>query len=340
MRKQPKPTVQILRCSWVVFFFSVLFGVAHALPRLEVNGPVLTLTLKEPSNAEADAVNGRPWITDVAAVKPKATWSLRTNPTPFPRLLPALKQLRTDVGYEYHRCRQAPSSIETTARFSTAQGDLVVQPSYDVPNRKQTLLVQASRGASYVLAKFGGNPTGSGAGKRMTSTLVNLIKGSFLLHLPYATVSAVRLTPSFDFAKRDLSCTVEAVTGGPARTKAVLNLDYYNPTLTVVHALDERNTIAPEINLYNAKIVYQWDLLLGAAGSSLRTKVDPVTAIHVRGLCVLDFSSFICKLIALAINTRDSFYTAMCFFRLQVTWTDVSAAGGTWVTDVRLRKYK
>lgn len=271
------------------------FQAAHAFPRFEVNGPVVTLTLKEPSSAADDAVHGRPWITDLSSVRPKATWSVRTSPSPFPRLLPALKQLRADIGYEYHRLRQAPSSVEATARFSTRYGDLIVQPSYDVPTARNTLLVQASRGASYVLAKLGG---GSGS---TSKRLISAIKGSFLLNLPYASVSAVRLTPSWDCLKRDLACTVEAVTGGPSRTKAVLNLDYYNPTLTVVHALDERNTIAPEINLYNAKIVYQWDLLLGGSGSSLRTKVDPVTAIHV-------------------------------------TWTDVSASGGTWVTDVRLRK--
>ena len=272
---------------------AISLTVARAAPRFEVNGPVVTLTLKEPSSA-SDEASGRPWITDVSSVRPKATWSVRTNPSPFPRLLPTLKQFRADIGFEYHRLRQAPSWFEATARFSTQEGDLVIQPSYDVPSRRQTLLVQASRGASYILAKFGGSTP--------SRRLVSALKGSFLLNLPYASISAVRLTPAWDFVKRDLACTVEAVTGGPSRTKAVLSLDYYNPTLTVVHALDERNTIAPEINLYNAKIIYQWDLLLGESGSSLRTKVDPVTAIHV-------------------------------------TWTDVSASGGTWVTDVRLRKY-
>ena len=276
--RQSQSFDQILRCSLLCCL--LLLGVSNALPRFEVNGPVVTLTLKEPSNA-ADDVHGRPWITDVASVRPKATWSVRTSPSPFPRLLPALKQLRADIGYEYHRLRQAPSSLEATARFSTSEGDLVLQPSYDVPTRKQTLLVQASRGASYVLAKFGGGAISGSSSASPRRSLVSFLKGSFLLNLPYASVSAVRLTPSWDFLKQDLSCVIEAVTGGPARTKAVLNLDYYNPTLTVVHALDERNTIAPEINLYNAKIVYQWDLLLGPAGSSLRTKVDPVTAIHV-----------------------------------------------------------
>ena len=278
--RQSKSFLQTLQCSLVGLFF--LLGVSQAIPRFQVNGPVVTLTLKEPSNA-ADDVHGRPWITDVSSVRPKATWSIRTNPSPFPRLLPALKQLRADIGYEYHRLRQAPSTVEATARFSTREGDLVIQPSYDVPTRKQTVLVQASRGASYVLAKLGGSPTATTPAGRLVSAL----KGSFLLNLPYATISAVRLTPSWDFDKKDLACTIEAATGGPARTKAVLYMDYYNPTLTVIHSLDERNTIAPEINLYNAKITYQWDLLLGSAGSSLRTKVDPVTAVHV--------SSFVAK---------------------------------------------
>jgi hypothetical protein len=280
-----------------------------AAPRVEVNGPVVTLTLKEPSSTssggssskthDAFAVveggaGARPWITDLASIRPKASWSIRTSPTPFPDLLPALKQLRADVIYEYHRLRTSPSAIEATARLSTAQADLVIQPVWDLVSRKTSVLLQASRGANYVLAKLGGGPSGNARRSGLSA-----LKGSFLVNLPYATVGAVRLTPAWDGLRHDVALTLEAITGGPSRTKAVLHLDAYNPTLTVVHALDDRNVIAPEINLANAKIVYQWDLKLGPHGSSLRTKVDPVTAIHL-------------------------------------TWTDVSASGGSWVTDVRL----
>jgi hypothetical protein len=279
-----------------------------AAPRLEVNGPVVTLTLKEPSSTSGSSsssavkhdafavveggAGARPWITDLASVRPKASWSIRTSPTPFPDLLPALKQLRADVIYEYHRVRSRPSAIEATARLSTKHVDVVVQPVWDLVARHTSVLVQASRGANYVLAKLGG-------GRARQPPGLTALKGSFLVQLPYATVGALRLTPAWDGLRHDVALTLEAITGGPSRTKALLHLDAHNPTLTVVHALDDRNVIAPEINLANAKIVYQWDLKLGPHGSSLRTKVDPVTAIHL-------------------------------------TWTDVSASGGSWVTDIRL----
>ena len=56
------------------------------------------------------------------------------------------------------------------------------------------------------------------------------------------------------------------------------------------------HVIAPEISLYNAKIIYQWNIALQSG--SIRTKVDPTSAIHV-------------------------------------TWTDKSMTG-KWVTDFRL----
>ena len=55
------------------------------------------------------------------------------------------------------------------------------------------------------------------------------------------------------------------------------------------------HVISPEISLYNARIVYQWNIALNSG--SIRTKVDPTDAVYV-------------------------------------TWTDKSMTG-KWVTDVR-----
>lgn len=52
-------------------------------------------------------------------------------------------------------------------------------------------------------------------------------------------LSAVRITPTIDLARGQASCLIEGTTASQ-RTKAVLNLEYDNPTLTVVHSLDER----------------------------------------------------------------------------------------------------
>eukprot|EP00529_Nitzschia_sp_RCC80_P019776 CAMPEP_0113501516 /NCGR_PEP_ID=MMETSP0014_2-20120614/33002_1 /TAXON_ID=2857 /ORGANISM="Nitzschia sp." /LENGTH=435 /DNA_ID=CAMNT_0000396121 /DNA_START=20 /DNA_END=1327 /DNA_ORIENTATION=+ /assembly_acc=CAM_ASM_000159 len=109
-------------------------------------------------------------------------------------------------------------------------------------------------------------------------------------------LSAVRITPTIDLNRGQASCLVEATTGSE-RTKAALNLEYDNPTLTVVHSLDDRNTIAPQISLYNARILYQWDVALDSG--TIRTKVDPMSSIEIK-------------------------------------WTDRSMGGGKWVTDVRV----
>ena len=59
--------------------------------------------------------------------------------------------------------------------------------------------------------------------------------------------------------------------------------------------MERRNTIAPEISLYDAAILYQWNIALDSG--SIRTRVDPTSAVHV-------------------------------------TWTDRSM-NGKWVTDLQ-----
>ena len=55
-------------------------------------------------------------------------------------------------------------------------------------------------------------------------------------------LSAIRVTPTIDLEGGQASCLIEATTRSE-RTKAVLNLEYDNPTLTVVHSLDARYVI-------------------------------------------------------------------------------------------------
>lgn len=125
--------------------------------------------------------------------------------------------------------------------------------------------------------------------------LLQMVKGCYQATLPYVSLGAVRVTPAVDLTRGQASCLVEATTG-TQRTKAVLNLEYDNPTLSVIHTLNERNTIAPEISLNDASILYQWNLALDSG--SIRTVVNP---------------------------TSD----------VRVTWTDRSM-NGKWVTDVRM----
>ncbi|KAL7565525.1 hypothetical protein ACA910_003806 [Epithemia clementina (nom. ined.)] len=151
--------------------------------------------------------------------------------------------------------------------------------------------------------------------------------GSFYFDLPYKSLQSIRLNPQLDFSSSypDFTCQIEATIGGGGGggggltgavlrrqqqqrgrwmsppTKAILNLEYNNPTLSVVHPINEWNTVSPEISIYSAKITYQWDVKLNSNGSStLCTKIDPMDAITL-------------------------------------TWTDpCQLGGGSWVADLRL----
>lgn len=227
-----------------------------------------------------------------------------------------------------------PTFVEGTARFRNErlESEMMIQPSYELQSQRANLVLQLTQGASYLLTRWTtrrssrrqtyyvypdeDDEKGEQIVPKATSTssstisspgiwkYLDMIRASYQVNFPAgSSVSHIRITPSYDVTNQEPTCVVEGVTGGSARTKAVLKLQTgANPsTLTVVHALDDRNTIAPEISLRNAKITYQWNLALSLDGtSSIRTKVDPTSAI-------------------------------------QVTWTDTSTVdGGRWVTDIRL----
>ena len=105
------------------------------------------------------------------------------------------------------------------------------------------------------------------------------------------------MTPSIDFSSMSqvtsMSKTELIIEGesGTGRTSAILNLKSFgDSTLTVVHALDSKNIIAPEISLSSAKILYHWDVSLDNGGS-IRTRVDPTSAIQVVWTDVKGFSN-------------------------------------------------
>lgn len=266
---------------------------ASKIPRFSVNGPVVTLTLKNPESESPSSEDPRPWPIDWASLRPNILWEVSSLQPPLPYWVPVLKQLRGRIGYQYTDLKRLPSWLEGTAKFASNLGECIVQPSYELRSKRTTILLEASRGTTWILAKLG-------LAKDQVLPTLETVRSSFVVHLPSPTVSSVRITPSVDVVGKDLACQIEAVTGGFGRTRAILNLEYQNPTLSVIHALSNRHTIAPTINLYNAKIVYQWNVLLGRTGSSsVRTKVDPTSAV-------------------------------------EVTWTDQSEGPGSWVTDIRL----
>jgi len=177
---------------------------------------------------QTDANESPKWL-DLGSLRPNVLWSVSSNDPPLPNWLPSLKSCRATVGYRYDDIKAAPSFVEGDASFANDAGELQLQPTYEVGSKKTSVVVQATKGNSYVVARF------ATKGRR----ILEFLRGSYAASLPFASISGVRVTPSFDFVRSNPTLTVEGVTGS-ARTKAILNLQYQEPTLTVVHALDER----------------------------------------------------------------------------------------------------
>ena len=200
----------------------------NSLARFSVSGPVVTITLKDP-DVEGGSTPTK-WA-DLTAVRPTAQWSVQSRDPPLPHWLPSLKSIRASVGYN-HEEGGLPSTVDAEWRFAKdGYGDLEIQPSYHFKRKKATCIIQATKGnTASLIAKvtFGG--------KR----ILDGIRGNFMLNLPLSTsLSALKVSPSFDFTRNIPSCTLEGITGS-GRTKAILNLQYEEPTLSVVHAIDER----------------------------------------------------------------------------------------------------
>eukprot|EP00531_Pseudo-nitzschia_arenysensis_P002858 CAMPEP_0116128068 /NCGR_PEP_ID=MMETSP0329-20121206/7166_1 /TAXON_ID=697910 /ORGANISM="Pseudo-nitzschia arenysensis, Strain B593" /LENGTH=298 /DNA_ID=CAMNT_0003622189 /DNA_START=127 /DNA_END=1020 /DNA_ORIENTATION=+ len=263
------------------------------------SGPFVTVTLKDPqekyqtpappvADEDEDSTEPKknPWF-DFGNLQPNAVWSLQSRGKPLPNWVPSWHSFRTTVAYRYENLKRTPSSVEADLKFSSEKVgvDLQLQPYHDLGSKQTAVNIVASRGAALLMARLA----------TKTDRWLQMVKGCYQANLPYATVGAVRVTPALDLVRGRASCLLEATTG-TQRTKAVLNLVHDNPTLTVIHSLNERNTIAPEISLYDATILYKWNLAL--EGGSIQTRVNP---------------------------TSD----------VSVTWTDRSM-NGKWVTDVRI----
>jgi hypothetical protein len=303
----------------VLLVILLVSSTVAAAVRFSSQGPVLTVTLKDPdvavvpssSASVEEELNGRieetpPWF-DFSALNPNALWGIQTQGKPLPNRLPSLQSLRAAVGYRYADLRNLPSWIEGTATFEVAGGtaEVRVQPSYEVGSGTSNLLVQVSRGAAHALARFvhqrPGDKSENNNDSSSSSRWLGLqdVRASTLFHLPTASLASIRVSPSVNVPARNVACRVEAVTGGSGRTKAVLNLEASNPTLAVLYAPTDKHLLRPEISLTTAAMTYQW-IVKPMPGCTVKTLVDPMS-------------------------------------HIAITWTDESMAGtGTWQTDVTL----
>jgi len=202
--------------------------VSPCLARFTVNGPVLTITLKDP-NATSESANK--WV-DMSALRPNAHWSVQSWGQPLPNWIPSLRSLRASIGYNHADFSALPSTVDAEFRFAReGLGELDIHPSYHLKQRQSSCLIQATKGnTANVFAQL------SFGGKRM----LEILRGNFMVNLPFSSsLSALKVSPAFDFLHNSPSCTLEGITGS-GRTKAILNLQYNDPTLSVVHAIDSR----------------------------------------------------------------------------------------------------
>ena len=180
----------------------------------------------------------------------------------------------------------APSWIETTAKFDFPDlCQLQVQPSHELSSSTTNVLLQLSRGAHYAWAKVLHHHNDHHTLRLGTA------QASALVRLPLASLAAVRISPTWNsnnnnnnnnnsnvvaphHRRGEITCDVEAVTGGPGRTRAVLHLEYEHPTLAVQYQPTPRHLIRPVLDLFSGKMVYQWILAL-QKGGSLQVLVDP-----------------------------------------------------------------
>ncbi|CAJ1961525.1 unnamed protein product [Cylindrotheca closterium] len=226
-------------------------------------------------------------------LKPNLSWTLASKGKPLPYWAPAWESLSVSAMYDHALAQQQqqkipmPTQLEAMASIQVPSIDtnLQIQPIWNLSRNLKTLLVQVQKGPCQLLAKV------------LANQGLAAVKGCWQSpdDWQYGALGGIRITPQYDLTRHQPSCKFEATTS-TQQTKTVLHLEHHNPTLKIVHALDDRHVIAPEISLYNAKITYQWDLKLNSG--SLRTLVDPTKAI-------------------------------------QMTWTDLTPTG-KWVTDVRL----
>jgi len=262
--------------SYQVFSSSVVRGILVVmlviLPtntchgnRFQTLGPVITVTLKDTDSSslqQQQQNDNNKWM-DWNTLRPKLHWSFSSH-KPLPKWFPSLESLQGTIGYHYdqmirmggissstssisnndddivpklRRYLTEPTLMEGMATFRTPQGiqiDIVPtiqqqsssSSSSSSVSRKSSLLIQLAKGSGSILAEI-------------QKTSISFLKGCYQFDLDLPQINKIRLTPSYNCIQREPAILLEATTGSQ-RTKTVLNLQSQNPTLTVVHALDDR----------------------------------------------------------------------------------------------------
>lgn len=227
--------------------------------RFLVDGPSVTVTLNDSDNKNS-------WVD---GLRPSFYCSVRSNGPPVPSI-PNLKRISLAMEGQKKNVQ-----VDAAGCLQFGRCELQIQAAY---KRQQPthLVLKLLHGRTFGLVNFSRKRLEYVAGQYQT------------------TVGRVGLSiePGFHVNTRDWYCRLEALTG---RTKAILDLQYMQPSLAIQYKPNESNLLRPEIDLYSGKMKYQWITRLRRG--TLRTTVDPSEA-------------------------------------LEWTWTDGSSSG-CWVTDIR-----
>lgn len=235
-------------------------------------------------------------VLNLPSLSPTVLWGIRSL-NPLPNYFPLLQSTSLTASYNYHDVKDKPNYIEGDMRFYSdkLKLDMDLGVSYSIPQETTALSL-----------RLGGASSSDSASSALLQIIIqkgkqylNFIRGQYTWNLPsfQSALSSLTVTPTYNFPQKEAAVMLvgKSISG---RTAAILDLNWARPVLKVVHALDERNTIQPEICLYDARIMYRWSVKLNDDGSSLKMMVDPTEAV-------------------------------------QISWID-EARNGKWVTDFRL----
>mmetsp|Transcript_18976 Transcript_18976/g.21183 ORF Transcript_18976/g.21183 Transcript_18976/m.21183 type:complete len:294 (+) Transcript_18976:2-883(+) len=260
----------------------ILCWLEPCMARFSVGKPVVTLTLKDLDENRAAPAK---WL-DISALKAKGSWSFQSKGPPLPNSVPFFKSLRGNIFTDRLGSSLSPDIIHFDLRFAKeGLGDLQIQPDFNVRQKSLRCTIQAIKGNSMnIMVRLGRK--------------IETIKGNFILKLPGSLpLTMVKVSPTINLLQINQSTfDLEGITPS-ARTKAILSFQgNRSPMLTIAYSMNDNNIISPQISLSDAKIIYNWDIMMESG--SIHTTVDPTDAIDIQ-------------------------------------WTDRSM-NGRWVTDVNL----
>ena len=280
-----------VRAAWL--WLSII-TLPSAAKLFETSGPVLSINLKGPLKASESLLSSSPSSTPdekgavatLSWLNPAILWTVRSTRPPLPEMIPSLRSVSGAVGYRFDDIRDMPSYIDSEAYFLTRAGPLNIYPNYEVKSGRTNVDITLTdkRNRWYGSAKL------SSKAKRVVESL----RCSFVTPYSISAMASLTVEPSYNLDRNEPSVRFIA-NSASGLTQAVLCWDLKDPTLKLVHAMDKRNTLSPEISLPTGKITFNWDIELDSG--SIRARVDPSSFIQVKwtdqthsGKWVTDFS--------------------------------------------------